>query len=444
MTTVQIADARAIFEAALAAADAYNAVSRNLRLADGVLYAGPHAMPLTPESRMIVVGAGKASARMAQAVEDVLGDRIHGGIIAVKDGHAVPTRRVRVVEAGHPLPDERSLAAGQAILDQVRGLSRDDFVLCLISGGGSALMEALGEGLTLQDLRAVTRALMHGGGNIVELNTVRKHLSLIKGGQLARCAQPARVVALILSDVVGDELSSIASGPTVADPTTFAAALDILRRYDVSGTSETRAVSAYLARGAGGGLPDTPKPDDSLFKSVSNVIVGSNRMALDAAVTRAEALGYRTEVLTTYMQGEAREAGRLLAGIARERRERQAPGERWCLLAGGETTVTVRGHGRGGRNHELALAAALALDGQPGVAVLSAATDGGDGSSDAAGAVCDGGTLARAQALGLNARALLDDNDSDRFFSALGDQVKPGPTLTNVNDVVIMLTVAAR
>lgn len=440
MTTPQFADARAIYDAALAAADARNAVTRNLRFGDGVLHAGPHALALAPQGRIILVGAGKASARMAQAAEDLLGGRVTGGVISVKDGHAVPARRVKVVEAGHPLPDERSLAAGRAILEQVSGLGHDDIVLCLISGGGSALMESLGKGLTLDDLRTVTRALMHGGANIVELNTVRKHLSLIKGGQLARRAHPARVIAFILSDVVGDDLSSIASGPTTADPTTFADALDVLRRYGASDAAETQAVRAYVERGARGELLDTPKADDPLFDRVCNVIVGSNRIAIDAAVARAEALGYRTEVLTTCLQGEARDAGQMLAAIARERCERQAPGERWCLMAGGETTVTVHGHGRGGRNHELALAAALALDGQHGATLLSAATDGGDGSSDAAGAVCDGRTLARARTLGLNARALLDDNDSDRFFAALNDQVKPGPTLTNVNDVVIMLT----
>ncbi|MBI5879820.1 MAG: DUF4147 domain-containing protein [Chloroflexi bacterium] len=432
-------DARAIFDAALAAADSYAAVSRSLRLDGDTLVVGPHRLALPADGRIFVVGAGKASARMTRAAEAALGSRIAGGVIAVKDGHLVPTGRVEVRAAGHPLPDARSLAAGQAMLDQVSNRSARDVVLCLLSGGGSALMEALGDGLSLDDLRAVTRGIMLGGATIVELNAVRKHLSLLKGGQLARRARPARVAALILSDVVGDDLSSIASGPTTADPSTFSDALDIVRRYGLDQQPDAKAVTRYLTRGAAGELPDTPKPGDPLFDGVCNVVVGSNRLAIDAAAAHAASLGYHTEVLTTYLQGEAREAGRVLAGIARERTERRASGERWCLLAGGETTVTVRGRGRGGRNHEMALAAALALDGVPGVTMLCAATDGGDGTSDAAGAICDGETLRRARARGLRAQAMLDDNDSHAFFAALDGQVQPGPTLTNVNDVAIML-----
>jgi len=300
-------------------------------------------------------------------------------------------------------------------------------------------MESLGEGLALDDLRAVTRGLMLGGATIVELNAVRKHLSLIKGGQLARQAGPARIAALVLSDVIGDDLSSIASGPTTADPSTFAGALDIMRRYGVDHHPEAQTAMRYLEAGAAGAHAETPKPGDALFADVHNVIVGSNRLAIEAAATRAETLGYRVEVLTTYLHGEARDAGRVLAGIARERSERRAPGERWCLLAGGETTVTVRGHGRGGRNHEMALAAALALEGVPDVTMLCAATDGGDGASDAAGALCDGQTVPHARACGLRPQAMLDDNDSHTFFAALGAQVRPGPTLTNVNDIAIML-----
>ncbi|MEP7200770.1 MAG: glycerate kinase [Chloroflexota bacterium] len=439
MNDASRADVMQIFHAALEAADSREAVRRNLRMdADG-LHVGDRRIPLPDGARLVVVGAGKGSARMAQAVEETLGDPIRRGFISVKDGHRAPTKQIVVREAGHPLPDERSLTNGQAIIEQVRGLSPHDVALCLLSGGGSALLENLGEGLTLEDLRTITKVLMHGGANIVELNCVRKHLSLLKGGQLARWAQPATVCALILSDVVGDDLSAIASGPTCPDPTTFADALAIVQRYAPGTAHEQRLseVARYLARGARGEIAETPKSSDPLFANVHNLIIGSNRLAIEAASRTAASLGYATEIVTTFMQGEAREVGKLLAAMARERIARGE--QRVCLLAGGETTVTVRGNGRGGRNQELALGAAIALDGVACITLLSAATDGGDGASDAAGAIIDGATLARAQAVGLNAQRVLADNDSHHFFVALGDQIVTGPTLTNVNDVVVML-----
>lgn len=432
-------DAHAIYNAALKSADAYAAVQCRLRLQEHAVWVDGEPIDLGESGRIVVVGAGKASARMAQAVEAVLGDRVAGGVVSVKDGHSAPTRRVVVKEAAHPLPDRRSLANGRAILDAVSHLRPNDVVLCLLSGGGSALMESLPEGLMLDDLRAVTRTLMLGGADIVELNCVRKHLSEMKGGQLARAAAPARVVSLILSDVIGDDLSSIASGPTVPDPTTFGEALEIMRRYGALDAAETGAAVSVIRRAADGALAETPKPDDPLFARVRNVIVGSNRLAVEAAAAAAKALGYDTRILSTYLQGEAREVGRVLGGIAREQRERAGPAARLCYLGGGETTVTVRGEGRGGRNQECALGAVALLEGLSGVVLLCAATDGGDGSSDAAGAVVDGQTQERARAAGLHARAALDKNDSHTFFAALGTQVKPGPTMTNVNDLVVML-----
>ncbi len=430
-------DALQVFQAALAAADSRAAVRRSLQLTDWLLIVDSTHIQLDNTSRMVTVGAGKASAQMAQVVEEILGERISAGLVSVKEGHGAATRMIEVREASHPLPDSRSLANGQAIIARVRGLSSQDVVLCLISGGGSALMEALGEGLSLEHLRTITGTLMHAGANIVELNCVRKHLSLIKGGQLARWAQPATVCSLILSDVVGDDLSSIASGPTCADPTTFADAIEVMRRFEVDRLSEAHDVNVYLERGVRGEVPDTPKPDDPLFGKVHNVIIGSNRLALEAAAQHARSLGYATELITAFLQGEAREVGKVLAAMAREKIVQGA--QRLCLLAGGETTVTVRGNGQGGRNQELVLSAALALDGIDGVTVLSAATDGGDGSSDAAGAMADGRTLRRARAAGLNAQHMLDQNDSHHFFQALNDQVVSGPTGTNVNDVVIMI-----
>jgi glycerate-2-kinase len=412
-------------------------VARNLQIEADALVVGQKRLPLTQTARIVVVGAGKASARMAQAAVAALGARLAGGFISVKDGHAVEVTGIDVAEAGHPLPDERSIVNGRAIVAAMQNLSADDVVLVLLSGGGSALMEVLGPGLSLDHLRAATRALMHAGADIVELNCVRKHISLLKGGQLARWAAPARVCSLILSDVVGDDISSIASGPTAPDTSTFADAVQILERYDVASQADITPVYHYLKARIAENADENPAPDDPLFRNVVNAVVGSNRIALQAASDRAKAMGYRTEILTSYMQGEAREAGKLLAGIVRERAERGD--HALCLLAGGETTVTVRGKGRGGRNQELALTAAIALSGIEGVTILSAATDGGDGSSAAAGAMVDGTTIPRARMQGMRATAFLADNDSDGFFRNLGDQVIFGPTLTNVNDLVIAL-----
>jgi glycerate-2-kinase len=430
-------DALVIFQAALAAADSHAVISRNLTLEPNALVVAGQKLPLAATARIVIVGAGKASARMAESAAAILGKRLSGGCVSVKDGHSVDVPAIVVREAGHPLPDERSIRNGREIIACVQNLSTQDIVLCLLSGGGSALMEDLGPGLTLDHLRAVTRALMHAGADIVELNCVRKHISVLKGGQLARWAQPSRVCALILSDVVGDDISSIASGPTAPDPSTFRDAIHILEQYGVAEENAVKPVFNYLTAHLGRGESDTPKPDDRLFQNVTNVIVGSNRMALSAAARQAEALGYYPEILTSYMQGEAREVGKLLAGIVRERAEKGH--ENTCLLAGGETTVTVRGHGRGGRNQELALAAAMVLAGVDDLTVLSAATDGGDGSSAAAGALIDGTTLARARALGMRPTLYLANNDSDAFFSATSDQIITGPTLTNVNDLVIAL-----
>ncbi len=437
MSAESRAHALQIFRAALRAADAHAAVTRNLKWRGDALQIGEQAVAVTHASRIIVVGAGKAGGAMAQAVEQALGTRVSGGLVSVKEGHGAPTRVIEICEASHPLPDERTLANGRAIIERVRGLNEDDVVLCLISGGGSALMEALGEGLSLDQLRVLTRKLMHAGANIVELNCVRKHLSLIKGGQLARWAQPATTCALILSDVVGDDLSSIASGPTAPDPTTFLDALDLIERCGLRSDAESASIQAvltYLQRGARGELPETPKPDDALFARVHNFIIGSNALALNAMAHEASMLGYASQIVSTTMDGEARDVGCDIARFVRARN-----GSHQCLLWGGETTVTVNGHGRGGRNQELALAAAMELDGAQNTILLSAATDGGDGSSDAAGAIADGDTLRRTRALGLDAQQSIAQNDSHYFFAALGDQVITGPTLTNVNDVVIAL-----
>jgi glycerate-2-kinase len=372
---------------------------------------------------------------MAQAVEDILKDRITTGIVSVKDGHTKPTQKIAIKEASHPQLDSRSLANGKQILNCCQQATTEDVVLCLLSGGGSALMEVLPPEINLEDLQTTTQILMHQGADIVALNTVRKHLSLIKGGQLARWANPARVCSLILSDVAGDDLSAIASGVTVPDATTFADALHILEQFDRQQQVPIN-VWNYLHQGVQKLLPETPKPGDIAFNRVDNLIIGRNQLAIDAAADQAQKLGYQVEILTNNLTGEAQVVALEIVRIAREKRQR---GQKLCLLAGGETTVTVTGKGRGGRNQELALAAAIALAGVDGITLLSAATDGGDGNSDATGAIVDGSTVARAREVGINPQQMLDCNDSGSFFERLGDRIVTGATFTNVNDLVIVL-----
>lgn len=439
-------DARKIFEAALRAADPRAAVERVLtRRGDHLLLNGQPIFDFT-RGRVKVVGAGKAGAPMAQALDDILGLDTQVGAVTVKYGHLAPTRTIHVHEAGHPLPDANTLRATQSLVTLLQDLGANDLVLCLFSGGGSALMEWLVEGVTLDDLRAFTNALMRCGATIYEINTLRKHISRVKGGQLARLAQPARVVSLILSDVLGSPLDIIASGPTAPDSSTFADCLRIVDRYTLREQFPPSILHHY-ERGAHGELADTPKPDDPLFARVTNVIIADNQIACDAAARQAGARGYRVELLSTQLQGEARELGRELADRAKAGIEKSftanssgtGGGERTCWLGGGEPTVKLRGHGKGGRAQELVLAAALVLDGAPEMVVLSAGTDGTDGPTDAAGAIADNTTCARARALGLDAAAFLDNNDAYPFFAALGDLVITGPTNTNVNDLMLAL-----
>ncbi len=431
--------ARAILDAALDAADAEESVRRNLRRRGDQVVVGTTQLDLLSFRRLWVVGFGKASARMARAVEQLLGDRIHGGLVVTKHGHGVPLRKVEVLEASHPLPGPEGEAAARRMSDLLRGAGEGDLVLCLVSGGGSALLPLPAEGLTLQDKVAVTHLLLRSGATISEVNAVRKHLSAVKGGWLARLASPARVVGLVVSDVLGDPLDAIASGPLSPDPTTYEDALRVLERYGLL-DQVPRAVRERLERGASGRVPETPKPGDPVFEKVSLHVVAGVADAVEGARAAAERLGYRALVLTTWLQGEAREVGRVVAALAREEvvRDRPVP-KPACLLMGGETTVTVRGPGRGGRNQELVLASALGLEGLSGVLVASLATDGTDGPTDAAGAFADGTTLARARAQGMDPEQFLARNDAYPFFEALQDLVRTGPTGTNVNDVVLVL-----
>jgi glycerate 2-kinase len=432
-------DALAVFEAGLRAADAGDAVSRQVRLEEEILTVAGTPYDLRRFEDIRLVGMGKASAAMARPLADLLGERIAGGVINVKRGHGLPLPGIRINEGGHPVPDEDGLRGTLEILDLAEKAGPRDLLLCVVSGGGSALSPAPVEGLTLQDKQEVTRRLLECGATIHEMNAVRKHLSRIKGGQLARAAYPSTVVTLLLSDVIGDEPGTIGSGPTVPDRSTFHHCLEILERRGIRNQLPAAALG-ILQEGTRGARPETPKPGDPAFERVRNVVVGGNALALDGAKARAAELGYNTLVLSSFLDGEAREAARVHAAVAREILVRNNPVSRpACILSGGETTVTVRGDGLGGRNQELALAAALAIRGLEGVVILSGGTDGSDGPTDAAGALVDGGTVDRALAAGMDPHAFLARNDSHGFFQPLGDLLVTGPTLTNVMDIQVVL-----
>ena len=428
----------AILEAALDAVEPGAAVRCALQREGEMLWVGGTAYSLAAWEHIYVVGAGKAGAPMARAVEEILGERLTAGQVNVKYGHTMPTRAVVLHEAGHPIPDEAGLAGGEAIAALLESVGQNDLVLCLISGGGSALMSLPVEGISLADMRILTDALLRKGATINEINAIRKHLERMKGGNLSRLAYPAQVISLILSDVVGSPLDVIASGPTVPDGSTFAEAYGLLERYGL--VSEVPpAISIHLQRGARGEIADTPKAGDPVLARTRNLIIASNDVAASAAERCAQEMGFHTLVLTTYLEGEAREAAKVLAAVAREVVSSGRPVPRpACLISGGETTVTVRGHGKGGRNQEMALMAAMRIQGLDDVAIVCLATDGSDGPTDASGALADGRTLQRASALGLDAWACLQENDSYTYFAALSDLLLTGPTHTNVNDLALI------
>jgi hydroxypyruvate reductase len=404
---------RRMFDAAIAAAQPALCVPRHL--------------PAAPKGRLVVIGAGKASAAMARAVEDHWQGPL-SGLVVTRYGYAVPCRRIEIVEAAHPVPDAAGEVAAQRMLRFAQGLTGDDLVLCLISGGGSSLLPLALPGLTLADKQALNRALLASGASITEMNCVRRHLSAIKGGRLAAACAPARIVNLLLSDVPGDDPIDIASGPTVADPTTCADALDILRRYAIA--VPPRALE-LLQSGEG----ETLNPGDPRLPTIETHFIATPQRALEAAAEVARSAGYTPHILGDAIEGEARDVAKTMAGIALQVVRRGQPVPAPCvLLSGGETTVTLRGRGRGGRNVEFLLSLAIALRGEPGIHALAGDTDGVDGQEEIAGAVLTPDTLARAWAQGVNARARLDDNDGHGFFEALGDSVVTGPTLTNVND----------
>ena len=434
--------------AALGAVDPAQAVARHLRVepagsAPAVLWVDSHAYDLAAVERLLVIGAGKAGAGMAAAVEALLGARIAAGWVNVGRGYEPqrPLQHIQIHSAGHPLPDAAGLEGTRHILNLLDQLTAGDLVLVLLSGGASALLVQPAPGVSLGNLQRLTDALLRSGATIQELNAVRKHLSQVKGGGLARriAHSDAQAAVLVLSDVVGSPLDVIGSGPCAPDPTTFADAWAVLERYRLT-DSAPRAALAHLERGLRGEVEETPKPGEPFFAHVHHVIVADNRTAAQAAAARAAELGCQVHLLTTFLEGEAREVGQVLAALAKEQARYHRPLPRpVCLVLGGETTVTVRGAGHGGRNQELALAAALALHGWEDVLVVTLATDGVDGPTDAAGAIAAGHTVARARALGLEPWDHLERNDAYPLFAALGDLILTGPSGTNVNDLAFVL-----
>jgi hydroxypyruvate reductase len=428
-----------IFQAGLQAVDPVEAIERHIRIEKDLLFIGDRQFDLKDFDRIVVVGAGKAVAPMAKAVEDLLEDRISDGVIVVKDEHGLPLKKIKVCEASHPVPDERGVKGTEEILSLVKKAGERDLVICLISGGGSALLIAPVGDISLEDKQNATKLLLACGATIHEFNTVRKHLSRAKGGRLAQMAYPSTVTSLILSDVVGDDLDVIASGPTVPDSSTFDDAEQILKGYGVWDQLAS-TVRSHLAKGSAGQIEDTPKSDNAAFQKCSQVLVGTNLQALKAASKTAEKLGYRPLILSSKVEGEAREVAKFYTAIAREVLSSEYPLKPpVCVLAGGETTVTLTGEGRGGRNQEFALAAALAIAGLDNVVILSGGTDGTDGPTDAAGAIADGTTVARALEKDLVPKDFLRRNDSYNFFQKLEDLLMTGPTRTNVMDMYMLL-----
>lgn len=432
-------EAEAIFQAGLHAVAPADAVRRHLRKEGDHLHIGRRSYDLNQTGRIVVVGAGKASAAMALAVEEILADRISHGLVSVKYGHGAPLQRIRIVEAGHPIPDANGMAAAREMMQLVGAAGPGDLILVLISGGGSALMPLPAGRISLEEKQSTSDALIRCGATIHEINTIRKHISAIKGGRLAQAGAPARMAALILSDVVGDDLDVIASGCTVPDASTYGQCMDIVERYALSGQLPD-TVMDHLLKGRQKAIDETPTTQSHRWQHVYNLIVGNNSAAIQAARQSARQMGYRTVILSSLMEGETRHVAKAHTAIAREILASGNPiATPACVLSGGETTVTLKGNGRGGRNQEFALAAALAIDGIGLITVLSGGTDGTDGPTDAAGAVVDHTTVQQALRAGLSPHKHLENHDAYPLLKQMGALLMTGPTQTNVMDLHIVL-----
>jgi glycerate 2-kinase len=437
-------EVKELFLTGLAAVNPYNAVKKALRLENNKILIGlEQSEMLTYDlgnfERVIVVGMGKATSLMAKAVDETLGPVISDGCVVVKYGYTSDLKSIRIREAGHPLPDENGLKGAREIAGMIEAAKERDIIIFLISGGGSALLPLPADGVSFEEKQKMTKQLLECGADIQEINTIRKHISKVKGGQLARLAYPATIVSLILSDVVGDRLDTIASGPTVPDDTTFEQANAIIDKYNLKDKIPD-SIRRRIESGVKGNIEDTPKQGDRIFKKTHNLIIGSNLIALQAIEKKAHELGYNTLILSSSIEGEARDVAKVLASIAKEIMGSGHPVKTpACVISGGETTVTIKGKGKGGRNQELGLAAAIVLDGIDNVVLLSGGTDGTDGPTDAAGAIIDGQTIKRAREAGLNPNETLKNNDSYNFLKHVNDLLVTGPTNTNVMDVQIVL-----
>ena len=432
-------DACEIFQAGIEAVDPVAAITKNVQLENDKLTIGDNHWDLSKISRLFIVGAGKASAAMAAAMEEILKDRITSGCVIVKYGHGANLSRISLVEAGHPIPDRQGQEGARQIRELCEKAGETDLVVCLISGGGSALMPEPSPGLSLADKQLTSQILLACGASIHEINTLRKHLSRVKGGHLALSAYPAQTIALVLSDVVGDDLDIIASGPTVPDPSTFLDCLQIITKYRLKDKLPS-AVNQHLDAGVAGQVMETPKVDHPAFGLADHIIIGNNLQALVAAQTQAESLGYQVVMLSSQLTGETRDVAEFHAAILKEISQSGHPAKPpACLLSGGETTVTLQGKGKGGRNQEFVLTCIPILKDLAPLVCLSVGTDGTDGPTDAAGAIMDHTTLKRATAKGLDPSLFLANNDSYHFFQALDDLIIIGPTRTNVMDIRVGL-----
>jgi glycerate 2-kinase len=428
-------------ESALNAVDPKQIMKSKLSLKESKLKVNGYSFDLKKFRNVYVIGGGKASGPMAEALERILGKRITAGFVNIPQSNKHKTKIIKLHEASHPIPDQTGVKGTQRMLEIAEQAKKEDLVICLVSGGGSSLMPLPRDGISITDKKNITKVLLKSGATINEINTVRKHISYFKGGWLAKRAHPATILNLILSDVVGDQLGFIASGPTIPDSTTFSGAIKVLKRYALWDKAPT-SIKRVLSDGEKGLIPETPKANDKVFKRVYNVVVGNNRSASLAVCESLKSAELNTLLLTSTLEGEARHAGATLASIAREVSVSGNPVPKLAgIVAGGETTVTVTGKGLGGRNQEIVLAAALKLGDVDGVVIASLSTDGVDGPTDAAGAIADGKTLVRAAEMGLSAEEILAENDSYNFFSKLGDLIFTGPTGTNVNDISVIVVV---